>query len=479
MYPAGGNHKTGAGRSRWATLAPACLGYFFVLLDVTIVNVSLADMGADLGTSREGLQWVVDGYALVLASLMLSAGDVGDLFGRRRLFLSGLIAFGAASVVCALAPSVDVLIAGRALQGLGAAAILPTSLAIINHAFADSDERTKAIGFWAALGSLALVAGPLAGGALVDGFGWPAIFWLNVPLVIAAFVSTIALVEESFDPSERGVDVPGQLLAIGALVGLVFFLIEGNRLGWGSPPVLAAAVAAVLCAAAFIRTELRRPDPMLQLGYFRNRSFSAANAGSALMNLGSLGALFAFSIYLQEGEGESPLVAGLHLLPWMGTLAVVAPLGGRLAGTHGPRLPAGIGLTLAGAGLLIAAFLPDHHGARALIALGVNGIGLGLATPALVSAATEAVPADRSGMAAAVNNTARQAGGAIGVALIGAIAGIEAALAVAGAVLLFGGALGLGLIGERGGHAAARASSAGRTASGRPRRWPSQRRASG
>ena len=462
------------GRSGWATLAPACLGYFFVLLDVTIVNVSLADIGGDLGTSREGLQWVVDGYALVLASLMLSAGDVADLFGRRRVFLGGLFTFGAASVLCALAPSVSVLVGGRALQGLGAAAILPTSLAIINHAFADSEERTKAIGFWAALGSLALVAGPLAGGALVDGFGWRSIFWLNVPLVVAAVVSTAVLVEESFDPSERGVDVPGQLLAVGSLAGLVFFLIEGDRLGWGSPPVVAALVVAAASAVAFIRIELRKRDPMLQLGYFRNRTFSAANAGSAMMNLGTLGALFAFSIYLQEGEGESPLVAGLHLLPWMGSLAVVAPLGGRIAASLGSRLPAGLGLGLSGVGLLVAAFVPDHHGPVALIAFGFAGIGLGFATPALVSAATAAVPAERAGMAAAVNNTARQAGGAIGVALIGAIAGIEAALAVAGAVLLVGAAIGLGLIGDRpAGPARARATSpARRSPLGTPGRAP-------
>jgi DHA2 family methylenomycin A resistance protein-like MFS transporter len=473
MYPPAHEGQE-AGRSGWATLAPACLGYFFVLLDVTIVNVSLANMGSDLGTTREGLQWVVDGYALVLASLMLSAGDVADLFGRRRVFLGGLFTFGAASVLCALAPSVDVLVAGRALQGIGAAAILPTSLAIINHAFADSDERTKAIGFWAALGSLALVAGPLAGGALVDSFGWRAIFWLNVPLVAAAVVSTVALVEESFDPSERRVDVPGQVLAVGALAGLVFFLIEGDKLGWSSARVVAALVIAVTCAVAFIRTELRRRDPMLQLGYFRNRTFSAANAGSAMMNLGTLGALFAFSIYLQEGEGESPLSAGLHLLPWMGTLALIAPLGGRIAGSLGPRLPAGLGLTLSGAGLLVAAFVPDHHGTLALIAFGVNGIGLGFATPALVSAATAAVPAERAGMAAAVNNTARQAGGAIGVALIGAIAGIGAALTVSGAVVLIGGAIGLALIGDRPAAAArGRATSPGpRSPLGRPGRAP-------
>src|SRR3954470_1281180 len=190
MNPRGQAKGRSAG---WSALAPACLGYFFVLLDVTVVNVALANMGSELGTSRDGLQWVVDGYALVLASLMLSAGDIADLIGRRRVFVGGLLLFAASSLICALAPSVAVLIAGRALQGLGAAAILPTSLAIINHAFADSEERTRAIGFWAALGSLALVAGPLAGGFLVDAIGWRAIFWLNIPLVVISLGLTLAM----------------------------------------------------------------------------------------------------------------------------------------------------------------------------------------------------------------------------------------------------------------------------------------------
>jgi MFS transporter, DHA2 family, methylenomycin A resistance protein len=432
----------------WKALAPVCLGYFFVLLDVTVVNVALANMGSDLGTSRDGLQWVVDGYALVLASLMLSAGDVADLIGRRRVFVAGLLAFGVSSVICAVAPDVPVLVAGRALQGIGAAAILPTSLAIINHAFAGSEERAKAIGFWAALGSLALVAGPLAGGFLVDALGWRSIFWLNVPLVAIAAALTVVMVRESSDPGERSIDVRGQVFAVGLLAGLVFFLIEGGRLGWSVPPVIAALAVAIVSAAVFIRTELRRRDPMLQLGYFSDPTFSAANAGSALMNLGTLGALFAFSIYLQQGEGESPLEAGFHLLPWMGMLALVAPLGGRIAGSLGPRLPAGIGLAMSGAGLLAVALLPDHEGPAAMVALAINGVGLGLATPALVSAATAAVPAPRAGMAAAVNNTARQAGGAVGVALIGAIGAIQAALAVAAAVLLLGGGIGLSLIRE-------------------------------
>src|SRR3954464_3694492 len=220
MYPPSPSGKTGTRRSGWAQLAPACLGYFFVLLDVTVVNVALSKMGSDLGTSRDGLQWVVDGYALVLASLMLGTGDIADLIGRRRIFMGGLVAFGASSVICALAPSVGVLIAGRALQGVGAAAILPTSLAIINHAFSESEERTKAIGLWAALGSLALVAGPLAGGVLVDAISWRAIFWLNLPLVAIALALTVALVEESSDPADRSVDVRGQLFAIGLLAGL-------------------------------------------------------------------------------------------------------------------------------------------------------------------------------------------------------------------------------------------------------------------
>jgi DHA2 family methylenomycin A resistance protein-like MFS transporter len=437
-----------AARSGWAPLAPVCLGYFFVLLDVTVVNVALANMASDLGTSRDGLQWVVDGYALVLASLMLSAGDIADLAGRRRVFAIGLLLFGGSSVICALAPSVPVLVAGRALQGLGAAAILPTSLAIINHAFADSDERTKAIGFWAALGSVALVAGPLAGGALVDSVSWRAVFWLNVPLVALALGLTLALVEESRDPVDRAVDVRGQIFAIGLLAGLVFFLIEGGRLGWTVPPVVTALVVALVSAAVFIRTELRRRHPMLQLGYFQNRTFSAANTSSGLMNLGMLGALFAFSIYLQQERGESPIQAGLHILPWVGTLAIFALLGGRITQQLGSRLPAGLGLSLTGLSMVVVALLPAQDGPAALVALGFGGIGLGIATPALVSAATAAVPAPRAGMAAAVNNTARQAGGAIGVALIGAIGAIQAAMAVAGAILLLGGGIGLGLIRE-------------------------------
>jgi MFS transporter, DHA2 family, methylenomycin A resistance protein len=445
MYRDSGQGDLGA-RSGWAPLAPACLGYFFVLLDVTVVNIALANMASDLGTSRDGLQWVVDGYALVLASLMLSAGDIADLVGRRRVFIGGLMAFGASSVICALAPSVAVLVAGRALQGLGAAAILPTSLAIINHAFAGSDDRTKAIGFWAALGSLALVAGPLAGGVLVDSLGWRAIFWLNVPLVVIALGLTMALIRESSDPGDRSIDFRGQLFAVGLLAGLVFFLIEGGRLGWAVPPVISALVVAVVCAIVFIRTELRRRDPMLQLGYFENPTFTAANAGSGLMNLGTLGALFAFSIYLQQQQGESPIQAGLHILPWVGTLALFAVLGGRIAQRLGPRLPAGLGLLMTGLAFVVVALLPSQDGAAALIALSFAGIGLGVATPALVSAATAAVPAPRAGMAAAVNNTARQAGGAIGVALIGAIGAITAAMAVAGGILVLGGTLGLSLI---------------------------------
>jgi MFS transporter, DHA2 family, methylenomycin A resistance protein len=448
MYPGRDVGKTSSARSGWAPLAPACLGYFFVLLDVTVVNVALANMSSDLGTSRDGLQWVVDGYALVLASLMLSAGDVADLIGRRRVFIGGLVAFGVSSAICALAPSVGVLVAGRALQGVGAAAILPTSLAIINHAFAGSDQRARAIGFWAALGSLALVAGPLAGGFLVDGIDWRAIFWLNIPLVAIGVALTVALVEESSDPGDRSIDLRGQLFAIGLLAGLVFFLIEGGRLGWSVPPVVSALFVAVVCAIVFLRTELRRRDPMVQLDYFRNPTFSAANAGSGLMNLGTLGALFAFSIYLQQKQGESPIEAGLHILPWTGTLAVFAVLGGRIAERFGARLPAGLGLGLTGVAFVFVALLPRQDGTAALVALGVAGVGLGIATPALVSAATAAVPAPRAGMAAAVNNTARQAGGAIGVALIGAIGAITAAMAVAGGILLLGGGIGLGLIRE-------------------------------
>jgi MFS transporter, DHA2 family, methylenomycin A resistance protein len=328
------------------------------------------------------------------------------------------------------------------MQGIGAAALLPTSLAIVNHAYPDPRERAQAIGAWAGVSALALVSGPVIGGALVSGFGWRSVFWLNVPLCAAAIVLARRTVPESADPRGRGIDVAGQALAVVTLAALVFAIIEGQRRGWGSPSIVGAFVAAAVSLAAFVRVELRAPNPMLDLRYFRNAGFRGANAASGLMNLGMLGWLFTFSLFLQRTQGHSPIATGLRLVPAFLPLALLAPLGGRFTGAAGPRIPAAAGLGLAGVAVMtLAGAGPDTGYGSMWIPFALAGLGLAAATPALVSAATAAVPKERAGIAAGVNNAARQTGGAVGVALIGGIAAIHAAVLVAGGILLAGAAV--------------------------------------
>ncbi|HEX3734534.1 MAG TPA: MFS transporter [Solirubrobacterales bacterium] len=435
-------------RGRWPALSVASAGYFFVLLDVTIVNVALARIAGDLNGSRSELQWVVDAYALVLAATMLGAGDLADRLGSRRLFLAGLALFGAASTACALAPSAGVLIAARTVQGLGAAAILPSSLAIVNQLFPDAEERPRAIGVWAGLGGSALVLGPILGGILVGPLGWRAIFWANVPLVLAALAGGLVLLPEGPVARAARPDLHGQALGTAALATLVFALIEGGRTGFGSAATLAGAAAALATLIGFVGVERRSRRPLLDLGWFRRAEFSGANAGSALMNLGTLGALFAIGLYLQQSRGLSPLAAGLNLVPLALPLAALTPFTGRLVGVVGARLPAGLGLLASGAGYLGTALLGggaiDGPGGWACLALA--GAGMGVAAPALVAGATEALGPDRAGIAAAVNNTARQVGGAVGVALIGGFAAVSVALATSGTALILGGTAALGLM---------------------------------
>jgi DHA2 family methylenomycin A resistance protein-like MFS transporter len=454
-------------RGRGPALSVASAGYFFVLLDVTIVNVALARIGSGLGGSRSELQWVVDAYALVLAAGMLGAGDLADRTGSRRLFLAGLALFGAASALCAAAPDAGVLIGARAVQGLGAAAILPSSLAIVNQLFPDPAERPKAIGLWAGLGGSALVLGPVLGGVLVGPLGWRAIFWMNVPLVIAALGAGFATLPEG--PRAHGArpDWAGQGLGTAALAALVFALIEGGKGGFASGPALGGIAVAIVALVGFICVERRlsgapKPSsdaaarrgggvrPLLDLNWFRRAEFSGANLGAGLMNLGTLGGLFALGLYLQEVEGLSPLEAGLALVPLALPLAALTPFTGRLVGRVGARLPAGIGLAASGVGYLGAALVGGSNIDTPLgwAFLLIAGAGMGVAVPGLVAGATEALGPDRAGIASAVNNTSRQVGGAIGVALIGGLASISTSLIFSAAALLLGGVLSLALMGR-------------------------------
>ena len=396
---------------RTLTLVVMCVGMFLVLLDVTVVNVALPRLRADLGAGVGSLQWIVDGYAVALASLMLPCGDLGDRHGHKRVVLAGLAAFGAGSLAAGLAPGPELLVAVRVVQGAGAALLLPGTLAVISRAYPDAVQRARAIGIWAAISSLALPAGVIAGGALVDGPGWRWAFLVNLPLVAVALPVTARVVVESRDTDARAPDLPGAALTVALLATVTFAIIAGSP---------AAGVAATALLAALVAVERRRSDPMLPAALFRRPTFAAANAVGAAMNLGTLGTLFVLTLFLQDVQGRSALGAGVAILPAFGLLAVVAPLSGRLVGRIGPRPPMVAGLLIAACGLTL---LADD----ALLGASVLwGLGLGLLTPAVVAAAMGAVEPDRAGLAAAVNNTARQAGGAIGIAASGAVAGSPA-----------------------------------------------------
>jgi MFS transporter, DHA2 family, methylenomycin A resistance protein len=409
---------------RRLVLVVMCAGLFLVQLDVSIVNVALPSIRGDLRPSAAGLQWVVDGYAIALASLMLAGGTIGDLHGHRRVVLAGLAIFGVASLAAGAAPSTAVLVGARVVQGVGAALLLPGTLAIVTHAFPGDAERARAIGVWAAVAGLSLPAGPVAGGLLVAGPGWRWVFLVNLPVVAAAAVLTARLVRESADPRGRRIDVPGVALGALVLAATTFALIDAGHAGARSPAVVAAVVVAVAAALALLAVERRTARPMLPLELFRRRRFTIANAVAAAMNLGTLGSIYVLTLFLQVVQRRTPLDAGLAVVPLFAPVAALAPVSGRLTGRFGPRGPMVAGLLVAAAGLALLARTDAATPYTGLLpAFLLWGGGLGLLTSAVVAAAVGAVEPERAGLASAVNNTARQAGGAIGIAALGALAG--------------------------------------------------------
>jgi DHA2 family methylenomycin A resistance protein-like MFS transporter len=335
------------------------------------------------------------------------------------------VVFGVGSLGCALVGGVGTLIAARVLQGLGAALLLPGTLAIISHAFPAGPERARAIGIWAGIGGLALPAGPLLGGVLIDAFGWRAIFAVNVPIVIVSLLAAAAVVRESTDPRSRRLDARGVALGTATLLAITFAFVEGGRSGVTAPPVIAAAVAAVVLLGVFLLVERAQGESaMLPLNLFRQPAFSVANAAAGAMNLGTLGTLFVLTLFLQSVQGHPPLTAGLWLVPLFAPLAVIAPLGGGIASRIGPRLPVAAGFVVAAVGVAFLVRAQPGSGYAVLLpAFLLWGVGLGIVTPAVVAAAIGAVTDERAGLASAINNTARQAGGAIGIAVAGAVAG--------------------------------------------------------
>src|SRR5919206_1242103 len=406
---------------RWWTLGVVCIATFMLLLDITVVNVALPDIARDLHSSFSDLQWVVDAYALSLASLMLTAGSLADLLGRRTIFIAGLGVFTLASLLCGLSASPLELNLARALQGVGGAAMFATSLALIAQSFHGRDRGT-AFGIWGATIGAAVAVGPLVGGALTEGIAWEAIFFVNIPIGIAAIAAALRFVVNVRDPDATGVDWAGLVTFSSGLFFLVFALVRGNVEGWGSTLIVAFLAAAAALLAAFLVVELRQSRPMLDLSLFRKPAFAGASIVAFVLSAAMFAMFLYLTLYVQNSLGLSPFSAGLKFLPLTLVSFTVAPIAGRLSAHLPVRALMGAGLALVGCGLLLMSGLDAHSEWTALLAgFIVAGAGIGMVNPALASTAVSVVAPQRAGMASGINNTFRQVGIATGIAGLGAL----------------------------------------------------------
>lgn len=420
---------------KWLPLTAVCLGAFMLLVDVTIVTVALPDMSADMDTGFAGLQWVMDVYALALAALLLGAGSLADRIGRRRVYLGGLGLFAAASLACGLATGPAELIAFRALQGIGGAAMFATTMALLSGAYRGRD-RGVAFGVWGAVNGAAAAAGPIVGGLLTEQFGWRWIFFINLPLCALAVWVTLKAVAESRDPHAKGLDLPGMATFTAGAAAVTYAMIRVGENGWTSPATLGLLALGAAAFGAFVLVELRGSRPMLDLSLFRSRTFVAVMAAGLLLSGAAFSYLMYVSLWLQSAEGMSPVGAGLVLVPLSAAAFLVSAVAGRLLHGAPARLTIGGGLLLIGVGALLQAWMLDAgDGWSALVpGLLITGAGVGTATPALAATAMGAVAPARAGMAGGALNTARQLGTALGIAVLGAVfhAGLRSGLGEAG-----------------------------------------------
>ncbi|WP_240941621.1 MFS transporter [Paenibacillus sp. HB172176] len=434
------------------------LGYFMVLLDMTVVSVALPDIRTDLGGGLSGLQWVVNAYTIVFAGLMLSMGTIADRFGAKRIFLSGLVIFLAASAVSAASGSLGELVAWRAILGIGGAALLPASLTLIVHAFPDSAERARAMGIWAAVTGIAMAAGPVVGGVLVDSFGWRSIFLLNIPIAILSLIITSRFIAEAPRNPGRKLDLAGQTLAIGAIVFMSYGLMEGESERWGSGPIAAAFGLAALCVVLFVIVEFRVKSPLLPLRLFRNYTISAGLLAGMLINIGLSGSLFILPLFFQQLRGLSAHAAGLALLPMMIPMAFNPILTGRIVGRIGARMPMTAGFALAALGALLLLRLDVESGyAVTSIGLLLLGFGVSFTIPSLMAAVMGSAPKEQSGAVSGALNASRQLGATLGVAILGSIisgsgsfvAGMHVSLLVTTIILVCGSLLSFAFVGRK------------------------------
>ncbi|MDX3570839.1 MFS transporter [Streptomyces sp. ID05-47C] len=414
-------------RRRLLVLAICCMSLLIVSLDNTVLNVALPAMERDLHAGTSGLQWTIDAYTLVLASLLMLAGSTADRIGRRKVFLAGLVVFSFGSLLCSLAPDLEWLVVARMVQAVGGSMLNPVAMSIITNTFTEPRERARAIGVWGGVVGISMAAGPLIGGLLVESVGWRSIFWVNLPVGLAALLLTLRYVPESRAPKARRPDPVGQFLVIALFGSLTYAIIEAPEAGLGtSLPFAAVALAALL---GLLRYEPRRDEPLIDLRFFRSAPFSGATviAVSAFAALG--GFLFLSTLYLQNVRGLDALHAGLWMLPMALPTFLCAPLAGRLVGSRGPRVPLFIaGLAMTASGVLFAAFDAETSDTTLFLGYVLFGIGFGFVNAPITNTAVSGMPRTQAGVAAAVASTSRQLGQTLGVAVIGAVlaAGIGA-----------------------------------------------------
>ena len=408
---------------RWRILGVLVLALLVTSIDHTIINVAMPRLVGDLGASSAQLQWIVASYTIVFAGLLLTAGSIGDRFGRRHALLAGLAAFLAGSVVAATAGSTTALIAGRCVMGVGGALIMPTTLSILVNVFGDPRERAKAIAGWTAASGAGIALGPIVGGALMRSFSWSSVFWINVPLLVFAFIGALHLVPDSRDPHATRLDPVGAVLSIAGISTLVYAIIQAPERGWTSTSSVVNFAAGTAIAIVFIGWEMRRKDPMLDMSLFRNRSFSAGSIALALLFFAMAGTVFLQAQYLQFVLEYTPLAAGFALVPAAIGMLLGTGAGAHLAEMHGGRIAVTAGTLIATAGVAVqAAFVDGGSYVPTGIGLLLFGLGAGIAMPPATEMIMATLPPARAGIGSAVNDTVREFGGALGVAVIGSVA---------------------------------------------------------
>lgn len=416
-------HPQDSHPQRWRILVVLVLALLVTSIDHTIINVALPQLVEDLGASAADLQWVVAGYTVVFAGLLLTAGSLGDRFGRRRALLVGLATFLAGSVAAAVAGSTEMLIMARCVMGAGGALIMPTTLSILVNAFGDPRERAKAIAVWTAVSGAGIALGPIVGGALMRSFSWSAVFWINVPLLVAALLGGMHVVPDSRDPHATRLDPVGAVLSILGISSLVYAIIQGPEQGWQSARTMTAFAVGTVATALFLAWESRREDPMLDLGLFRHRAFSVASVALAMLFFAMAGAVFLQAQYLQFILDYTPLAAGFALVPAAIGIMLGTGAGAHLGAMAGSRVSVATGTLMAAVGLAVQAALVDGTSyAPTGVGLLLFGLGAGIAMPAATDLIMATLPPARAGVGSAVNDTVRELGGVLGVAVIGSVA---------------------------------------------------------